>query len=153
MKLTTLAPAALLLLAGGVFAQDAGDAAAGGIADSTETESQLDTGVDSTLEGDTAGADLDASASAHADFATADSDADGKLSVAELQAVMPDVTITDSDADGYVSQSEAEASISGLAFDSGDGSEAIDEADYDTILSALEDDASASETDAGPTVN
>jgi hypothetical protein len=136
MKLTTLAPAALLLLAGTAYAQDTG---AGG-----ETA-----------------ADYDAAASeagTHPDFATADTDKDGLLSIAELQAAMPDVTINDENADGFVNQSEAEASISGLAFESNGftgGSSLVSEPEYGLIVSQLSegDSGDAGAVDSGETAD
>lgn len=129
MKLTALAPAALLLIAGTAMAQDT---------TAPTDQSQSTFGGASTLGGDSP------SYGAHADFATADTDQDGRLSVAELQSVMPDVTIDDADGDGYVSQSEAEAGIQGLAFSSGDADGDIGEEQYDEIVALMDSDDSGS---------
>jgi hypothetical protein len=80
-------------------------------------------------------------AAAHPDFATADTDKDGLLSISELQAALPDVSVTDSNADGFVNQSEAEAAITGLAFESNGytgGSSLVSEPEYGLIVSQLE---------------
>jgi hypothetical protein len=86
-------------------------------------------------------------AGAHPDFATADANKDGQLSIAELQAALPDVTITDDNADGLVSQAEAEAAISGLAFTSADDAAVVSEQEYDLMVSTLDDDASGDAAD------
>lgn len=91
---------------------------------------------------------------AHPDFATADTDKDGLLSISELQAALPDVQITDSNADGFVNQSEAEAAIAGLAFESNGytgGSSLVSEPEYGLLVSTLEGepDAAAGASDAG----
>lgn len=170
MKLTTLAPAALLLLSGSVFAQDtaAGDAAAGGIADpAVESTQPLDSGVDTgldsgdtTLSGeaeadaqDTAAAEAGVPSGAHPDFASADTDKDGLLSVEEAQAAMPDLAITDENGDGFVNQSEVETAVNGLAFESEGytgGSSLVSEAEYDLIVSKLGDE---SELDSGADID
>lgn len=129
MKLKALAPAALVLLAGTAFAQD-------GATPRDQANPNAAQGA--------AQSEANAQGGAHASFSTADTDKDGRLSVAELQVVMPDVTISDTDADGYVSQAEAQASISGLAFE-GDGTGDIGETEWDAIV-ALQDDGGA----AGP---
>ena len=124
MKLITLVPAVFALSAGVVFAQDTGDAASAEYASGS-----------------------------HPDFATADTDKDGLLSISELQAALPDVQITDSNADGFVNQSEAEEAISGLAFESNGytgGSSLVSEPEYGLLVSTLdEDDAAAGASDAG----
>lgn len=105
MKISTLAPVLLTVLAGSVYAQDV----------------------------------------AHPDFATADTDKDGLLSISEVQAALPDVTINDENADGFVNQSEAEAAISGLAFESNGytgGSSLVSEPEYGLIVGSLDSDAS-----------
>jgi hypothetical protein len=112
MKISTLAPVLLTVLAGAVYAQDA----------------------------------------THPDFATADTDKDGLLSISEVQAALPDVTITDENADGFVNQSEAEAAISGLAFESNGytgGSSLVSEPEYGLIVGSLDGDAAADADDAG----
>lgn len=89
----------------------------------------------------------------HPDFATADADKDGLLSISELQAALPDVQITDSNADGFVNQSEAEEAISGLTFETNGftgGSSLVSEPEYGLLVSMLEDEAgSAGASDAG----
>jgi hypothetical protein len=115
MKISTLAPVLLAVLAGSVYAQDAA--------------------VD---------------AGAHPDFATADTDKDGLLSISELQAALPDVAITDENADGFVNQSEAEAAIAGLAFESNGytgGSSLVSEPEYGLIVGSLDDETSGDAAD------
>lgn len=156
MKLTTLAPAALLLLSGSIFAQDtaAGDAAAGGLADPA-SESKPTYESDTTLSGEAdadagdataaAEAEGDDSAASHPDFASADTDKDGLLSIEEVNVAMPDLNITDENGDGFVNQSEVEVAISGLAFESEGytgGSSLVSESEYDLIVSKLDTDAS-----------
>ena len=148
MKLSTLAPAALLLLSGSVFAQDtaAGDAAAGGLAEPEAKESYE---ADKPLAADDsadASASADASLSAsdtgeHPDFATADTDKDGLLSIAEIEVAMPGITIVDENGDGFVNQAEVEVAINGLAFESEGytgGSSLVSEPEYDLIVSKLD---------------
>lgn len=124
MKLFTLVPAVFALSAGVVFAQNAGDTAS-----------------------------AEYGSGEHPDFATADADKDGLLSISELQAALPDVQITDSNADGFVNQSEAEEAISGLAFETNGftgGSSLVSEPEYGLLVSRLEDEAgSAGASDAG----
>lgn len=138
MKLTILAPAALLLLSGSVFAQDtaAGDAAAGGIADPAIDSPSTTDYEDSS---DVTSADD----GTPPDFATADADKDGLLSISEVQAAMPDLVIEDENGDGFVNQSEVEAAVTGLAFESEGytgGSSLVSEAEYDLIVSHLDTD-------------
>jgi hypothetical protein len=115
MKLTTLVPTALFaVVAGAAFAQDA------------------------------AKTDYSHAAGEHPDFSAADTDKDGLLSISELQAALPGVTIVDENADGFVNQSEAEAAISGLAFESNGytgGSSLVSEPEYGLIVASLDDDA------------
>ena len=73
----------------------------------------------------------------HPTFAVADTDRDGRLSVAEMKVVFPDVTIVDLDADDYVSQVEAEAAIAGLSFTVGAGTALLTEPEYDLIVATL----------------
>ncbi len=113
MKLKALAPAALILFSGYALAQDA-------------SKEKYD--ADKT------------SVTTNVTFATADSDKDGKLSIAEMKVVMPDVTIIDVDSDGYVNQKEAEASITGLSFTAGSDTALITERTYSTIVAARDDD-------------
>ncbi|HEY0962114.1 MAG TPA: hypothetical protein VGE69_07130 [Pseudomonadales bacterium] len=90
--------------------------------------------------------------SEHPDFAAADTDKDGLLSISELQAALPDVQITDSNADGFVNQSEAEEAISGLAFETNGytgGSSLVSEPEYGLLVSTLEDEAGPGASDAG----
>jgi hypothetical protein len=151
MKLTTLAPAALLLLSGSIFAQDnaAGDAAGGAIADPSVDTFESD----ATRSGEAAadahdGALAEAESyeenwSAAPDFASADTDKDGLLSIEEAQAAMPDLAITDDNGDGFVNQSEVETALSGLAFESEGytgGSSLVSESEYDLIVSKLDEE-------------
>lgn len=130
MKLTTLVPAALFtVFAGTAIAQDTG-----------------------ALE-----ADASASYGSHPDFATADTDKDGLLSISELQSALPDVTISDENGDGFVNQSEAETAISGLAFESSGytgGSSLVSEPEYGLMVSTLGgDDSGDAAVDAGGAVD
>ena len=118
MKLVTLVPAVFAIVAGAASAQDAGGQAA-------------------------PGKDYSADA-AHPTFAIADTDRDGLLSIAELQAALPDVEINDENADGFVNQSEAESAVAGLAFESNGytgGSSLVSEPEYGLIVASLEDEA------------
>ena len=121
MKMTTIAPTALLALcASTAFAQDSGQ----------------DRDNAPTAEFNAAATE----AGTHPDFASADTDKDGLLSIAELQAAMPDVTINDENADGFVNQSEAESAIAGLAFETNGftgGSSLVSEPEYGLIVSQL----------------
>lgn len=94
-----------------------------------------------------------ANGDSHPDFAAADTDKDGLLSISEMQAALPDVSITDENADGFVNQSEAESAVSGLAFESNGytgGSSLVSESEYGLIVSSLDDDASGNAAnDAG----
>lgn len=74
------------------------------------------------------------SGAAHPSFAIADSNKDGKLSVAELSAVLPTVNIKDADHDGFVNQEEAQVSISGLALEDFDADGEIGEDEYEAIV-------------------
>ena len=132
---------------GGAFAHDGRDriAAGGGAQAVAPARARLFVRAGSTSSTTLGGSSTlggSASTGAHADFATADTDQDGRLSIAELQVVMPDVTINDEDGDGYVSQGEAEAGISGLAFSSGDATGDIGEEEYDEIVAMMDDDSS-----------
>src|SRR5690554_6937923 len=76
------------------------------------------------------------------DFAAADMDGDGYLSVEEAQTAFPGLAITDIDGDGMLSQSEVEAVLPGLTF-SPDGSPAqegamVGEAEYQLLVQAVE---------------
>ena len=128
MKLAILVPAMFALTAGAAYGQ------------------QQATGVDDATAAHATGA--------HPDFATADTDKDGLLSISELQAALPEVSITDSNADGFVNQSEAEAAISGLAFESSGytgGSSLVSEPEYGLLVSTLnmgDGDAAAGAGDA-----
>ena len=93
------------------------------------------------------GRDVDAererASDAHPDFAAADKDRDGLLSVSELQAALPDVRIKDANADGFVNQSEAEDAISDLAFQSNGftgGSSLVSEPEYGLLVSTLDEE-------------
>jgi hypothetical protein len=82
------------------------------------------------------------------DFATSDTDKDGKLSISEAEAALPDLDLTDANADGYVNQSEVEAGIEGLQFSASGysgGNAYISEGEYDLIVSQMDsaDDADA----------
>lgn len=129
MKLVTLVPAVLVVAAGAAHAQDA----------------VQDTGIDDANAAHATGA--------HPDFASADTDKDGLLSISELQAALPEVSITDSNADGFVNQSEAEAAISGLAFESSGytgGSSLVSEPEYGLLVSTLNmSDGDAAAVDSG----
>lgn len=130
MKLVTLVPAVLVVAAGAAYAQDA----------------EQQTGLDDATAAHATGA--------HPDFASADTDKDGLLSISELQAALPEVSITDSNADGFVNQSEAEEAISGLAFESSGytgGSSLVSEPEYGLLVSTLNmgDGAEAGASDAG----
>ncbi|MGV3591715.1 MAG: hypothetical protein ACO1PZ_08480 [Gammaproteobacteria bacterium] len=124
MKLISLVPAVIALSSSVLFAQDTGDTAS-----------------------------AEYGSGEHPDFAAADTDKDGLLSISELQAALPDVQITDSNADGFVNQSEAEEAISGLAFETNGytgGSSLVSEPEYGLLVSTLEDDdSSAGASDAG----
>lgn len=82
------------------------------------------------------------------DFATSDTDKDGKLSMSEAQAAFPDLELTDSNADGFVNQSEVEAGIEGLQFSANGysgGNAYISEGEYDLIVSQMESEAADSQ--------
>jgi hypothetical protein len=132
MKLKALAPAALILFSGYALAQDASkekyDADKAAAPAQTQQQSSSKAATPSV------------SATTNVTFAAADSDKDGKLSIAEMKVVMPDVTIIDVDSDGYVNQKEAEASITGLTFTAGSDTALITEQTYSTIVAARDDD-------------
>jgi len=162
MKLKALAPAALVLVAGFAVAQDAKDdkyAAQKGAAPA-QTQQQSSSkaaspstaqqGAQSNSQGQAksqGNATASASATTNVTFATADSNKDGKLSIAEMKIVMPGVTIIDTDSDGYVNQKEAEASITGLTFSTGEDTALITEKSYGTIVASLDDDDDALHVD------
>lgn len=82
----------------------------------------------------------------HPNFALADTDKDGLLSISEVQAALPDVEIKDENADGFVNQSEAESAVAGLAFESNGytgGSSLVSEPEYGLIVSSLDEDDAA----------
>lgn len=154
MKLTTLAPAALLLLSGSIFAQApaAGDAHAGGVADpAIEYDNDALSGEAAADARDSAVARAhEESKSSAPDFASADTDKDGLLSVEEAQAAMPDLAINDENGDGFVNQSEVESAISGLAFESEGytgGSSLVSESEYDLIVSKLDEEGGSNSVD------
>jgi hypothetical protein len=121
MKISTFAPALLAVFATASFAQDA----------PTSTQD----------------AGADAAAHSSPDFATSDTDKDGKLSISEAQTAWPDLEITDSNADGFVNQSEVEAGMDGLEFSANGysgGNAYISEGEYDLIVSQMESDATDS---------
>jgi hypothetical protein len=127
MKLVTLVPvvckaAAFAVFAGAALAQDVGGA--------SKAAPARDHGEDSLPS-----------------FALADTDKDGLLSIAELQAALPEVKIKDENSDGFVNQSEAESAVAGLAFETNGytgGSSLVSEPEYGLIVSSLDDDAAAS---------
>lgn len=128
MKLTTFVPAVFTVVAVAAFAQQ-----------TRERDARAD---DSPLSGEAA---AEIASDAHPDFATADTDKDGLLSISELQAALPDVKITDTNADGFVNQSEAEAAISDLAFETAGftgGSSLVSEPEYGLLVSTLDDEES-----------
>jgi len=113
MKALTLLSAACVVIASVVYAQDG------------------------RLDGEAA---AELGSEAHPDFATADKDKDGLLSVSELQAAIPELRIRDANADGFVNQSEAEAAIEDLAFESSGftgGSSLVSEPEYGLMVSTL----------------
>jgi len=125
MKYLTLVPAVLAFCSGAVCAQGA-----------------------------TGAAKPDGEVSSYPEFPAADTDKDGLLSIAELQAALPDVKIVDKNADGFVNQSEAEAAIEGLAFESEGytgGSSLVSEGEYGLIVSSLEGELNS--TRAGKDTN
>jgi hypothetical protein len=132
MKLKALASTALILLAGTALAQ-APAPAAGAAAENKPSTSTAASPSSQAKPAQSA----QAQAKLPADFATADTNKDGKLNVSEFKVVMPSAMIKDSDNDGYVSQAEAEAAISGLAFTSGNDSDDIDATDYREIVAMM----------------
>jgi cytoskeletal protein RodZ len=161
MKLKALAPAALILFSGYALAQDASkdkyDADKAAAPAQTQQQSSSKAATPSTAQSQSSSkaatpstaqkgaqsqgnSTASASATTNVTFATADSDKDGKLSIAEMKVVMPDVTIIDVDSDGYVNQKEAEASITGLTFTAGSDTALITEQTYSTIVAARDDD-------------
>jgi hypothetical protein len=120
MKISTFAPALLAVFAAASFAQDA-----------ATNNSQ-----------DPANARDDA-AIPHVspDWATSDTDKDGKLSISEAETAFPDLDLSDANADGYVNQSEVEAGLDGLQFSANGysgGNAYISEGEYDLIVSKME---------------
>jgi hypothetical protein len=133
MKLKTLAPVALILLSGAAMAQDAATkptTPSPAPAAQSQSRDQYNT---KAAQG-TAQSQANAQGGAHANFSTADTNKDGKLSLAELKVVMPDVMIKDTDNDGFVSQMEAQTSISGLALEDYDAEGDIGADQYDAIV-------------------
>lgn len=127
MKLKTFAPVALILFAGTAFAQDAEKRAKeAGATPRDQTNTRVAQG--------TAQSQANAQGGAHASFATADTNKDGKLSLSELKVVMPSIMITDTDSDGFVSQSEAQAAISGLALEDYEADGDIGADQYEAIV-------------------
>lgn len=124
MKIATLASVTLLTLcSASAFAQDAA-APAPAARDQYNTKAAQGT----------AQSQANAQGGAHASFSTADTNKDGKLSIAELKVVLPDVMIKDTDNDGFVSQAEAQTSISGLALEDYDADAEIGADQYDAIV-------------------
>lgn len=139
MKMKALAHVALMLFAGAAIAQDAGPSPSTqsqALPGQQSPQSQSDQRAQQGQQRPSTSSSTAASGAANS-FASADSDKDGKLSVSELQRVMPSVTITDADGDGYVSQAEAEAGIAGLAFEGGSGSDDIGEEEYGQIVALM----------------
>lgn len=148
MKFSTVASIAILALSTGTaLAQDTGKTGAASQAQSPSQSQSRDQANTKAATG-TAQSQANAQGAAHASFATADTNKDGKLSVSELKIVMPGVMIKDEDSDGYVSQAEAEASIAGLSFTSGEDDDDIGATQYGEIV-ALMDKGGAAGAGAG----
>jgi hypothetical protein len=122
MKISTFVPALLAVCATAAFAQDAATNNAQDPANARD-----DAAIPHTSP----------------DFATSDTDKDGKLSISEAQTAFPDLTLSDANGDGFVNQSEVEAGLDGLEFSANGysgGNAYISEGEYDLIVSQMESD-------------